>query len=163
MPRPAYIMFAASGAVDRHTNRSSYFDIIETIEVVLAEAGSGAPALASQQPMRIAAVWMREETESTEDRYEGQIACIAPDGTEFFATPVALFTIPLLFYRIDIPNVIIPGFPALGLYVIEGRLRRAGQQGWELRQSFPFHVREMPAPTPRATPPVEPPPAAPEG
>jgi len=111
------------------------------------------------KPQRITAVWLREAGDTNEDQFEGQVACLSPDGTELFHSEVSPFKFTALFQRFDIPAVQIPGFISLGIHTVEARLRRAGQQEWQWRQSFPFVVQEIVLPTPTAPLSPENPPA----
>ena len=158
MPRPAYVMFSQSGSVDKYTNRVTVTDVIEVIQVRRGPAdGSQPPGHQSGRPYRLVAVWMKEEGDNPEDDFEQQVVCIDPNGNEFFASPVSQFRFATIFYRLESPRVDLPGFPELGVYVIEARRSRVGQQEWQARQSFPFVVQATPQPAPAATDP----PAAP--
>jgi len=160
MPRPVYILFCDSGSVDNHTNRVSLFNVIEIFKVLLnptegaedqvkstIEAGTRISSkLGGGQ--RVTAVWMREDGDTPDAVFETQLTCLAPDGTSLFSSPMLTFSFKTWFQRFDVYSLHIPGFPSLGVYAIESRVRRVGEQEWQWRQSFPFVVEEFkPAPT----------------
>jgi hypothetical protein len=153
MPRPGYVMFANSGANDQVTNLVSLFDIIEIINVYQPDQPI---QMMTAKPNRIVVAWLRQDGDSDADRFEGQIACVNPDGTDLFAAVAEPFSFTSPFYRWTVP--VLPfGFNALGIHQIEARLRRVGQQEWLCRQTFPFVVQAgvlstIPALPPEATP-----------
>jgi hypothetical protein len=156
MPRPVYVLLAEAGHIDRRTNLVSVFNIVEVVEVSrnVADAPTQLPA-GVPQTYNILAAWMKEDGDASDDVFESQLACLAPDGTDFFVSPVVDFNFNLPYHRVHVREAAIPGFPAIGVFVIEARLRRAGQEDWQLRQQFPFFVREIViAPTTPAQPPA---------
>lgn len=161
MPRPAYIVCAQSGSVDQYTNRASMFDIVEVFkasqrptsaeEVKKLEAAFGEDAptedglsifVAELLRLRILCTWMRSPEDSPTDRFESQIAIVTPDGQDFVKTVTTPTLFTQVFHRVFVPEMRLPGFPGLGTYLVEGRLRREGATDWEWRQSFPFVVQE---------------------
>jgi hypothetical protein len=160
MPRPAYVMFANSGANDQVSNLVSLFDVIEIVNVFQPNAPIQMPQVGTTMLNRIVVAWLRLDGDSDADRFEGQIAVVNPDGTDLFVVPTEAFSFTSPFFRWTAP--VMPfGFSALGLHQIEARLRRVGQQEWLCRQTFPFIVQAMPMPVvpviPTPTPPLEPP------
>jgi hypothetical protein len=146
MPRPGYVMFALSGADDRVSNLVSLFDIVEVINVFQPDPAIQFNQIASK-PNRIVVTWLREDVDTDTDRFEGQIACVGPDGIDLFAYNAETFSFhpAAPFYRWTAP--IMPfGFNVLGVHQIEARLRRVGEQEWLYRQSFPFVVQAMQQP-----------------
>jgi hypothetical protein len=177
MPLPAYVILSDSGSVDQLTHRVSIFNIVEAFNVALQEelvsaapnsqpqpnAGieTNAPATGIERRIpittktRIVTAWMKEEGDTPQDNFDLQVACIAPDGSEFFYTQVTTFAFTLWFHRLNVEAPPIPGFPQLGVYRLESRLRRTGQQEWQWRQSFPFVVQETQPTYPAAAPAIE--------
>ncbi len=146
MPRPAYVMFANSGANDQVSNLVSLFDIIEIVNVFQPNAPiQFPPPVGTTNLNRIVVAWLREDGDSDADRFEGQIAVVNPDGTDLFAVIAEAFSFTSPFFRWTAP---VPpfGFNALGIHQIEARLRRVGEQQWSWRQNFPFIVQAMPMP-----------------
>ncbi len=143
MPLPAYLMFTESGSVDQHTHRVSLFGVVEVISVVARIQGSESPP-AVLRKQRITSVWLREPSDTEDDAFEFQVACLSPDGTELFQGDVVPFHFKAHFHRFDVVDVQMLGFVALGIHFIEGRLRRSGQDAWEWRHNFPFVVQENP-------------------
>lgn len=148
MPKAAYVLFAESGAIDTDTNRLSLFDLIDIVEVVPRKPGEVASSPTKRRLPRAVAVWVREEDDNLGDVFEIQIACVAPDGTDYFASPVHRFSFSAPFHRLNIPAIDVTGYPATGLYLIESRLRKVGQTGWTVRQSYPFLVQVTPSSQP---------------
>jgi len=163
MPIPVYVMCSASGAVDQRTNLVSLFNIIEAIQVY----AEGAPdEEIRSQPGRgntlfVMAVWMREESDPPGAKYDGEVVLLAPNGDVLVAAGAGAFEFPPddLFYRFQVPNFPLVGFPSLGVSRVEARIRLTGTNEWLAPQSFPFIVRESKketkskdAPTPNKTP-----------
>ncbi len=160
MPVPGHIIAAMSGAIDRHTNRANFFNVIETVEVSLADAQPiphepGTLETLSVGALRIfiVAMWIREDGDRPEDQFETEIWCKMADGTPVFMTPPIQFSFTRPCHRLVIQERELPGFPALGIYTIESRIRRAGEQESLKTMSCSFVVQE------RGSPPPEPPPA----
>ena len=151
MPRSGYVMFAHSGANDQLSNLVSLFDIIEIINVFQSNATIQIPPFANLVQNRIVVAWLREDGDLDTDRFEGQIACLNPDGTDLFAMDAEPFSFTSPFFRWTAP---IPpfGFNVLGTHQIEARLRRVGQQEWTCRQTFPFIVQAGALPPAVTTP-----------
>ena len=166
MPRSAYIMLSVSGSVDQFQNKLSIFDVVEVITVSSFQEESQAkqpgksldmeqstrvadptPAIMGP-PLRLVSTWMREEGDTPEIRFESQVACLCPDGQELFITAPQELQFSEFFHRLIVPEFQFPDLPLAGVYLLEGRLRRAGDQSWEWRQTYPFLVRELPAAQP---------------
>lgn len=103
---------------------------------------------------RIVAVWMKTDDVTPGDSFESQIAFVTPEGKDFLSGSVDTFRFgaEVTYHRIVAVNVQIPGFPSLGNYVVQARLRRAGQTDWEYRQEFPFRVKQRTAEPSSVTP-----------
>jgi len=151
MARPAYIVFAESGAIDQPTNRASFFNVVENLDVIQQEGNATPPAGAGQRAtFRIVVAWMKEPADTPDIVFESEVVCLAPSGEPFFGGHATTFTFPpeINFHRLYVNDLHIPGFPALGVYNIEARLRRRGEEGWTTRQTYPFLVRQVAAPNP---------------
>ena len=157
MARPAYMVFSQSGAVDQATNSISFFNVIEGIEGRAHMDGQPVPPGASLGlNARLAAVWMKEEGDTPDVSFDGDITCTAPSGAPVFVGMLAPFSFAadIHFHRITVQDLRLPGMNETGTYIIEARLRRTGQTEWIARQTFPFRVSATP---PQAPAPTEPP------
>lgn len=152
MAQPAYIMMAESGAIDARSNRVSLFEVVEVVEVTPRQAADPPPEQSRARADRVLVVWMKDEADTPDVAYETQLACVAPDGTDFFVAYTTPFRFPAgaQFFRAITTDLKIPGFPTVGVYRLEGRLRREGDTGWAARQSFPFLVQIKASPPPEA-------------
>jgi hypothetical protein len=154
MPKPAYIICATGIAEDKRTELLTFFKVIEAYDVVLVNdlQQPANPDTTTKKPkvvfgieMNVMAVWLQEETDSFDDQFESEIALVAPDGTDVTSVAHAQFSFNPkgLLYRCPVLNFIIPGFPGLGIFRMEARIKKAGEDDWRERQSFPIIVREM--------------------
>ena len=144
MARAAYIVFSQSGSIDEATNGISFFNVIEGVEGSTPIEGEKVPPGTSLGlKARLVATWMKEEGDTPDVKYEGEIICTSPKGTPIFAGefPAFSFAENIHFQRITIKELYMPGFPEMGMYIIEARLRREGQTDWIARQTYPFHIR----------------------
>jgi len=153
MPRPVYVIFANSGSIDQTSNMVSIFDVIEIVNV-FKKVSDSTSYLIPQKTNRITAVWMRETVDKVADKFQGQLACVDPENAELFVSEVIEFSFEFPFYRFA-SQVFLVGFNTLGTHLIEARLRRAGEEGWTWRQTFPFIVQEgiLPSTIPTEAPP----------
>jgi hypothetical protein len=152
MARLAYLILSRSGAIDQTKNTASFFHVVETVTV------SPAPPDATPQEGRarpqhhffLVAVFLREEGDAPDQEFESQTMCLLPSGDTFFESAVTSFRFSSPFHRLYVPDLTLHGYPALGLYELKARLRRAGEQQWHSEQTFPFLVLETPreAPSP---------------
>jgi hypothetical protein len=158
MPRPAYIVCALSGSLDRDTGRMSFYNVVDVLAAVPGQAtlNPDQPEAGGQegvkvvvwmaQPIRLTAAWLREEGDEAESEFEVQVGCVAPDGEEVFSTSVSTFRFTAPFHRLNVhqkhPNI----FPSLGMHIVESRIRRAGETEWLHRQQFPIIVQGSPLP-----------------
>jgi len=125
------------------------FDVVETFHVI--DRSEHPPHPFSAKYQRVVAVWLRQENDSPSDLFQGQIVCLAPDGTELAIGEVDDFTFSEPVYRWN-TTLLLPGLTQKGVYVIEARLRRLGEQDWTERQAFSFLVQETVTPSvPAAT------------
>jgi hypothetical protein len=143
MPRPAYIVFAQMGVVDQATNGISFFNVIEGVDGVAMEPTATPPADAGMVA-HLTAVWLKEPSDTPDVYFESDVICLSPSGTPIFlgVTPPFSFAANVNFHRLTLREFRIAGFPEIGTYVIEARLRRADQSDWVARQTFPFVVSE---------------------
>jgi hypothetical protein len=151
MARPAYIMFSQAVSVDQSNNGISFFSVIEGVGVAPFVPGEAAPDNATLGiNARLAVCWMREAEDTSDVVFETDINCASERGEQVFTGPIQRFSfLPnSYFQRVLTANLRIPGFPSLGMYFIESRLRRLGETEWATRQTFPFHVGELPPPPP---------------
>lgn len=151
MPRPAYIVCSKSGSVDQFGNNVSCFEVIETLHLrrVEGEQETGVGQRGKPFTMRVVATWMREDGDGEEQEFESQFVGHFPGHAEEIVLgdfPAFRFTNP--FHRLFIAELQLPGFFGLGVFVIESRVRRAGEAEWQWRQSFPIRLDEMPAASP---------------
>jgi hypothetical protein len=138
MPRPAYILFSESGAIDEHTNKISFFDVIEAFDVKPIPT-DGTPRIAKK--LRAVAVWIKDAEDTPDMVFEIEFRCTDKDGTVLFGTETDTFSFSGPFHRHILPKIVLDGFTSLGEYSLEARIRRSGTQDWAVRQVFPFVVR----------------------
>ena len=144
MPRPGYIICSASYAEDRTTNLLSLLQIVECFDgIPITTSSDGKQIIPMGTTISAISVWVKEEGDSSTDMFETQINCIAPDGSEFFTTPIIQFSFGEGggFYRTIAKDIAIPGFPVLGTYLVGSKVRRVGETVWMSQQPFPFVVR----------------------
>lgn len=164
MPRPAYIICSRTGALDQYTNSVSCFNIIEALNVSKMETekveskdegspeGKSAvtlPIRVQSFGMRVLAVWIKEESDSSKDEFEAQIVFRLEN------TPIDLmivgfpnFHFEKRMHRLVAPEVPVPPVPDLGLLLVECRVRRVGATEWLSRQSYPIILEEGEPPAP---------------
>ena len=87
---------------------------------------------------------MRDAADQDDDVFETVITCIGPDGGDVFSGETVPFSFGkhICFFRLTVPDLGLPGYPMLGTYVIEGKVRKAGDKEWTASQEYPFYVRE---------------------
>ena len=94
----------------------------------------------------LVAVWMKEDGDSEGVAYETRVICTGPSGMIFSTGDDKLpftFEPGILFHRLTVPEFELPGFPALGTYIVEAAIREAGSEDeWFAKQTYPFVVRE---------------------
>lgn len=153
MPRPGYILCAASGALDQYTSAVSLFGIVETIIFENVQGVPGVVQTIHQVSVRAVALWWREETDTDEIEYQYQLIAHYPQREE----PVILaeftpfrFTQPV--HRLFVPEMGFPQHFAPGVLRIEGRLRRADEEEWRWSHSCEILIQQG------AVPPIPPPP-----
>lgn len=147
MPRPAYIVFGQSASIDQLTNTASVFSIVETIQALFPQPGTPMPnpnlsPFATRNTFKLIASWIKDDEDGPTDMFHGEVACILPDGLPFFIINFDDFSFEVRAHRI-VSDVFLTGFPCLGTYTIEARLRRVAEQEWTWRQSFSFNIEEM--------------------
>jgi hypothetical protein len=142
MPRPAYLICSSSNAIDQQTNRASFFDVIDSLDVFPIPVPPTPPGFPAPSLMRAIAAWLRTDDDSPDAAYESQMACITPSGDDLFVTKPSEFVFKAPFHRIIVAHIPAIGFSSMGVYCVEARLRRVGESEWSLRQQFPFIVRQ---------------------
>jgi hypothetical protein len=155
MPKPSYIICSQSGAFDEQDERVSIFEVAESIMV--ANTATAARALPldwrpGHLTVRITTCWMREDSDDPAQQFETQVAILFPDGSDAMASNVIPFHFEKRFYRrifSHVPLELPIDFPE-GIYSIEGRLRKTGEQTWSIRQVFPMLVEYAPEPSQRS-------------
>ena len=172
MPRPGYIICAASGALDQYTNAVSIFNIIEGIrlQTVTVTLGTSAPVSAGgdssatpvmptagpivrAESMRIVATWIKEAEDTVEEEFQPRLVGFYPQGNvEVFHADFAPFRFAQSIHRLFVPDTVVPPLVA-GLFRIECRLRRVIEEEWKWSQGYDILVEEIPpaaAPNPPA-------------
>jgi len=147
MPRPAYILFAESGSLDEFTNQVSAFNIVELI--IVRKSIPDLPPFPSRQikrKFRLIAAWIKDDGDTPDVVFQIQLSCFDQAGRAIYTSGIDSFsfTPDSYFHRYIASTVEFNGFPSLGEYSVEARLRRVGEQEWMVRQSFPFLVMEIP-------------------
>ncbi|MBO0697010.1 MAG: hypothetical protein J2P46_01320 [Zavarzinella sp.] len=156
MPKPVYVVAAASGSVDQITGRVSLFHLVESYDIVRLTG----PDDQNQEPpvnnptIVVSALWMKEEADDPATVYETQMACVSPQGEDEFASFITEFSFTKPLHRTTTAETPINPFTSGGEYRMESRLRRKGQPAWEWRQSFPFLIHDKTKPESAAQPPT---------
>jgi hypothetical protein len=157
MPRPAYIICSESGSIDHRTNQLSTFNVLEAIDVSPVPPLPPKDDLAGLKNLlsslggvkvRITAAWMRDAADSLDTVFETEIVGLDPEGDTIFRASSADFSFAKPFHRVN-ASLKMPGFPSLGVYLIEARLRQKGDADWTWRQSFPVLVKAKDPETPQ--------------
>ena len=132
--------------MDQYTNRTSVFDLIESLEVMKTPSDESSPKIRKVNKHWIFCAWMKDAKDRDDDVFEILVSCIGPDGTEVFSGEPVPFSFgkDIWFFRLTVPDFEIAGYPHLGTYVVEGKIRKAGEKEWFATQEYPFHVREKP-------------------
>jgi hypothetical protein len=140
MPRPGYLICAASGSLDQYTEAVSLFNIIESIGVsAVNPRGDGTIAIPPPMSMRIIAVWLKGENDAPEDRFETEIAGYAPvDGRPLFRADFPAFQFGNPVRRFIVPAVVFPPTTVVapGLMRFECGIRREGDASWLVVQQY---------------------------
>lgn len=144
MPQPAYIICASSVVTDEVTKFVSLFNVIEAFIVATSDdpnvAAIPLPPGAGPSAFKVVAAWIREDGDSPNVPFECQIALVSPEGRDVFFSQPTPFNFVTNFFRLTTSEIRLPGFPSLGLFRMEGRVRRVGETEWLARQSFPLLV-----------------------
>lgn len=140
MPRPMYIICSQAGALDQYTNGISFFNVIESIRgMEVKPPVEGGIAVVAPLLMRLAAAWLREETDTPEQEFESQLVVLAPVSNEPLASvqfPPFRFVAPV--HRLVVPQLILSPHAELvpGILRFECSIRRVGETGWSRRQEY---------------------------
>src|SRR5260370_17632034 len=94
MPRPVYIICAESGAEDTLTGLLSHYKVLEKIQETAStqEQIEPGPNVISLQPLRVAAVWMRTEGDTIQQKYEFETPFILPPRGKKIVVPSGNFS-----------------------------------------------------------------------
>jgi hypothetical protein len=158
MPRPAYIMFSRSGAVDQYRNFASFFEAVETVDAFKTPPEAVELVKKGNLPKRVrdafwlVCTWMKEEEDTPDVVFESKVTCTDPNGETFFeGAPIQFsFEQGINFYRVTVPDLILQGFPVVGVYAIEAKVSRLGEDNWVGSMSYHFLVKEKIFPAPAA-------------
>jgi hypothetical protein len=147
MPRPRYMVCSQDCIVDQATQLTSHIKVLDRIVLLKPTDESAIDAAKTGRivpvPFRIfvTAVWMREDSDDQDAKYDFEISYRRPDGQdreinggEFsFKTRNQRFDTVFLIP----PTVLLPS----GIHLFESRIRPAGHPDstW-LSQSFPLEV-----------------------
>jgi hypothetical protein len=149
MPRPLYIICAASGALDQYTNSMSLFGLVESIRYSelrpQPDAPAGTPLILKPLSMRVVAAWLKEDRDTPEQNFETEFAVFLPGiENQAMAALFPPFNFGVSIHRLVLPEMTIP--PTLdmapGLMRIVNRVRRAGEPEWEWIQEYVILVEE---------------------
>src|SRR5208283_2317000 len=148
MPRPGYVLCAASGAIDQFTNAVSLFGIVETIEFQNVQAIPGVITQVRVLTVRAVETWGKEEGDADEHEFQSELIGLFPQQQQ----PVVLaqfhaFRFLQPFQRLIVPEMTFPPIFAPGVLRVESRLRRSTEENWRWRQSCEILIQETPPPT----------------
>ncbi len=159
MPRPGYILCAASGALDEYTNIVSLFGIAEAIQFQNVQAVPGIVTTVRELHVRIVATWFRGEGDADDGEFQAQIVGHFPQQeAPLVLAEFAPFRFVHPLHRIIVPEITFPPILAPGFLRIECRLRRREEDVWNWSQSNEILVLEeaISGPTPPAQPHADP-------
>src|ERR1051326_602499 len=140
MPRPAYMICSTGGAVDAYTQSLNCFNVVELIHVQKQEPSKPATPLS----LRVVATWMKEEGDEPDTVFEAEISARFEKDSE----PIMYGQFPTFsfgvkpFHRLILPDIRFPGFPKLGVLLIECRIKQQDQDAWLDTQMYPLLIRE---------------------
>jgi hypothetical protein len=146
MPRPVYIICSESGAEDVRTGIVSHFQVVEKIQVTLLPLETGGLPVSQVISLRMTAVWMKSPDDIFDQEYELETAFYLPPDDTMRVVQTGRFSFgpdAPLFRSVAFGPC--PTFVASGLFRVESRIRRVGDQEW-LRQDYPILVEILPNP-----------------
>jgi hypothetical protein len=140
MPKPVYIICSESGSEDKYTGLVSHFRVIEQINLQeLPLPQEGKPLVIPAMPLQFTAVWAMAEDDRVNDEYEFRNSVVLPDGKEITVQEGTIFfeenktrqRFLVVLSRLTVNQP--------GLFKVESRFRRTGQENW-LSQSYEIPV-----------------------
>jgi hypothetical protein len=148
MPKPNYIICSLVGAYDEFTKSVSFFSLLEVLPVAEARADKEPSPESDIVIARVVMSWIREEGDGQDQMMEAQIVAIYPDGDEKVLAGFEPFSFSQPIHRHMVPFTMFPRPKKPGSLKLEGRLRRAGEPGWEWRQTYTIVFTEPSPPAP---------------
>jgi hypothetical protein len=147
MPRPTYLICAQGVSVHPETNLLSLFNIVEIVQATLVPVIDGKPVIPESAKLsiptfQVVSVWIAEEGDLGKN-FEFQFWCSSPKGLPLFHSDIATFIFAARSHRLITDPVIPQGYPELGTYTIEARIRKLGDKDW-ITQKYSFIVMERP-------------------
>jgi hypothetical protein len=137
MPLPAYLICSEGVSIDKDANKVTLFNVSEQIGIIPKAQLEQAGLPASPLLLRIISVWMREDNDPPDIRFENQFVLHFPQTAEMIVSQAEFsFLASARFHRIFTQPIFVPGVPGPGLLKIESRLRRTGDADWLHRQFF---------------------------
>jgi hypothetical protein len=146
VPLPAYFVCSEGVSVDKDSNRVTLFNVSEGIQLVpttmLPQLIQGGHQIMPPTPLRIMSVWMREDSDLPEEKFQHQFLFHFPQTTEMVIgeTPFSFTT--ARFHRLLSPPLF-PGFLGPGILKVESRIRKAGESDWIGHQYFYLELSAM--------------------
>jgi hypothetical protein len=146
MPRPVFILCAEAVVVDKLTNFTSVFEIIEKVN--FQRMDNPPPEVIPIPPffkMAIIGTWMRNPDEGDDVQFENEfLLTIPPDNKEIALVKTEFSFSPgkHLFRFIAKFNAPLP-LEGSGMMEAINRVRRKGDQQWASLQSYPIVINEV--------------------
>jgi hypothetical protein len=152
MPKPGYMICSQSGSLDQFANAVSCFYIMEVIQFFKMPPGQPGQKVKFTGPpsgiprpifMRLAATWLKEETDSLEQAFVSQVVARFPNQSEeSLIAEFVEFSFLEPMHRLIIPEMLLPPPICSGIIILECKVRRAQEKDWIATQSFPIIAQE---------------------
>jgi hypothetical protein len=155
MPLPIHLICSESGAIDETTKLASFFNLIEKLQFAKIEIQPGVAQAINMVSLRLSALWMREEGDLPETVFEVHFVAIVPNAPQEVDLARGTFQFAGPLQRVNVPGVHIIQFYGSGILRLEARIRKAGEESWINRMSYPIIVEETNPPK-HATPAAKP-------
>lgn len=152
MPIPVYLICSESGATDETTRLTSFFNLVEKLQVMRLELTPGQTHVIHLPPLRLSAYWMKEETDAPETRFEVQFIGVFPNNPPEIELARGEFQFNGPFQRFNVTGLQLTQFFGPGILRIEARLRRVGDEAWLARMNYPILLEELLPPPVNPTP-----------
>jgi len=149
-----------SGAEDKITGQSSYFNVIEKLHVIPThlQPASQLHQKGRSVVLRIAAGWARTDDDRPEQVFEVQTVLEFPgEAREVSVVGNTEISFPAPMHKI-LTQVALVALPGLGVLNVESRIRRKGATEWQ-KQIYPILIEQDPNFSPKPSgevPPSEP-------